>query len=307
MRPRVQPSLLKGKEASLWNLLLCHERGFKEEFKGQRASLGTWARTNQGKFICHRKSASFMEWANSNTQPYVLIIAWREAKPSIEAIMRYPPMGTFVLAEPGSSAQRAKSWAAENGFTILTSLDDVIDLLPEVVEPFMNSETAEEPAAMLPSRSLEDRDPILQDSAKVISLSLAVSEHEEEEEDEEAASEPSSLAFSAGKDIFTNAVHPTSQFFVNSSVAASEPHSLGCNAGKDALEKKLYPASDVPGTFNMASLEPPSLVYGEGKDVIEKVSYPTSDFFSIMNLIAACDSQELETVLRLSTPTVYED
>eukprot|EP00931_Biecheleriopsis_adriatica_P018067 TRINITY_DN12744_c0_g1_i1.p1 TRINITY_DN12744_c0_g1~~TRINITY_DN12744_c0_g1_i1.p1 ORF type:complete len:236 (+),score=42.08 TRINITY_DN12744_c0_g1_i1:133-840(+) len=139
---------------SRWCLVLCLERGYKEEFTEQRECLTNYVKRNGGTMLCMKKHENFKSWLDSNTKPYVLITGWREAKPSSNHFVSSPPEAFFVLAESDVSYARASDWAAESGVMLLRSLS-LGDQLSATVESLVNSKTARLPAKMLPSCSYQ--------------------------------------------------------------------------------------------------------------------------------------------------------
>eukprot|EP00931_Biecheleriopsis_adriatica_P007801 TRINITY_DN109056_c0_g1_i1.p1 TRINITY_DN109056_c0_g1~~TRINITY_DN109056_c0_g1_i1.p1 ORF type:complete len:269 (-),score=56.14 TRINITY_DN109056_c0_g1_i1:41-847(-) len=141
------------KAPSPWYLVFLHERSFKEEFQEKRRLLAAIVREKQGKLTCFKNAASFEEWVQSSTTPYVLIVGWREAKPSAHTIAQRPPLTTFVLAEQERSRSRAKAWAAQNGAISFSSLDSIADSLSEAVDSQLSLKKPTELAAMQTSQS----------------------------------------------------------------------------------------------------------------------------------------------------------
>eukprot|EP00931_Biecheleriopsis_adriatica_P080801 TRINITY_DN54155_c0_g1_i1.p1 TRINITY_DN54155_c0_g1~~TRINITY_DN54155_c0_g1_i1.p1 ORF type:complete len:220 (-),score=46.93 TRINITY_DN54155_c0_g1_i1:38-697(-) len=121
------------KKSSSWSLVLCFERCYKEEFAERKESLNTYARGKQGVLVCFRNAGNFQKWAYNNTKPYVLVVGWREVKPSLPAIQFRWPEAFFIVAEQDTSFDRAKPWALENGATLVKSLHAIANQLKQTV------------------------------------------------------------------------------------------------------------------------------------------------------------------------------
>jgi len=100
-------------------LVWCDEKCHKPDNRLQRNSYAEIARKAGTALLCIKKANRFATWlCEKDTSPYVLIVAWREAKPCIVAYMSHDqakhPFFTMVVCESPAQFSRASAWAAKH-------------------------------------------------------------------------------------------------------------------------------------------------------------------------------------------------
>jgi len=127
------------KNKAAWNIVWCHEHCYKADMGAIALRLREAATKFGVSLICFKKSHNYVDWLTTRCSlPHLLIVNWREAKPSLQGIMEHeistPPSAIVVLADTYTVSRRALSWAEtykEVSISVvqenaLNSLDDLI-------------------------------------------------------------------------------------------------------------------------------------------------------------------------------------
>jgi hypothetical protein len=109
-------SVLGGQVRLPWRLVWCFERCWKDENAERRHELETSAVQLGASMVCFKKARSFERWIEGMRSPFfTLVTDWREAQPSIQAIMnqerRCNLVQTVVICDTARQVGRANTWA----------------------------------------------------------------------------------------------------------------------------------------------------------------------------------------------------
>ena len=109
---------VQGGEDDVW-LVWCFEHCLKPEHRHVRNELVDLATQLGCKFVYHKKSMGFLEWAEGRKGSVLLVADWREAKPIMEEVAKQsenhdaliPTVRLCIVAQTQKIAHRASLWA----------------------------------------------------------------------------------------------------------------------------------------------------------------------------------------------------
>mmetsp|Transcript_57749 Transcript_57749/g.135312 ORF Transcript_57749/g.135312 Transcript_57749/m.135312 type:complete len:213 (+) Transcript_57749:90-728(+) len=116
---------VQGCEDDVW-LVWCFEHCLKPEHRHVRKELVDLATQFGCKFVYHKKSMGFLEWAAGRKGSVLLVADWREAKPIMEELGKQsknhdaliPTVRLCIVAQTQKIAHRASLWAGNKEITV---------------------------------------------------------------------------------------------------------------------------------------------------------------------------------------------
>mmetsp|Transcript_16752 Transcript_16752/g.48975 ORF Transcript_16752/g.48975 Transcript_16752/m.48975 type:complete len:184 (-) Transcript_16752:121-672(-) len=121
-----------------WRLLWCQDTAFKPAGTDERAVLSKMTSENHGSFDYIKKGCRLPQWLlHHEPKAYVLVSAWREAKPCMAALaaaeQAHQPAIVVLLCECQRQVKHARRWAiGRPNVCICRSLDGIEAIIAHV-------------------------------------------------------------------------------------------------------------------------------------------------------------------------------